>query len=381
MPVLAALPQPLALLEVGASAGLCLQPDRYAYRYDDRPVLGESPLVLSCRDDRCGAAAALACRRWSGGAGWTSTRSTSATTTTMRWLRSLVWPEQTERFAVLQRRSRSPAPIRRRSRRATSSPISSRSLRRRRADATLVIYHSAVLAYLDADGRARFVDERTRDRCATVRRSWIVERGARGVRSRTRSRPAQCRSCSRGTASRSPGPARTVIGSTGSIREPIGRARCGRAARCCSAVAARRGRHPRARDRRGQRDRHRHPRAAHVLRPERQRRQRAVLRRGRRTGRLRATFRVPGATNHDWEDLAVAPDAGGTPSVWLADTGDNDADAQRGAAVSRRRAARGPRCARHRTDRTSGGCATRPGRSMPSRCSSPRTAGPTWSRR
>ncbi|MFE1255308.1 DUF2332 family protein, partial [Streptomyces fungicidicus] len=33
LPVLAALPQPLALIEVGASAGLCLYPDRYRYRY------------------------------------------------------------------------------------------------------------------------------------------------------------------------------------------------------------------------------------------------------------------------------------------------------------------------------------------------------------
>lgn len=45
----------------------------------------------------------------------------------------------------------------------------------------------------------------------------------------------------------------------------------------------------------------------------------------RRTGRTRAVYHVPDAVNHDWEDLAVAPDAAGTPSVWLADIGDNDA--------------------------------------------------------
>jgi len=39
LPVLAGLPQPLALLEVGASAGLCLLPDFYAYDYGG-PILG-----------------------------------------------------------------------------------------------------------------------------------------------------------------------------------------------------------------------------------------------------------------------------------------------------------------------------------------------------
>ncbi len=45
-----------------------------------------------------------------------------------------------------------------------------------------------------------------------------------------------------------------------------------------------------------------------------------------RSGALRAVVDVPGAVNHDWEDLAVAPDAAGTPSVWIADIGDNDAN-------------------------------------------------------
>ena len=48
LPVLAALPQPLALLEVGASAGLCLYPDRYAYRYDGGPTVGQGEPLLDC---------------------------------------------------------------------------------------------------------------------------------------------------------------------------------------------------------------------------------------------------------------------------------------------------------------------------------------------
>jgi hypothetical protein len=42
-----------------------------------------------------------------------------------------------------------------------------------------------------------------------------------------------------------------------------------------------------------------------------------------RTGRTAAVYTVPGASNVDWEDLAVAPDAAGRSSVWLADVGDN----------------------------------------------------------
>lgn len=41
------------------------------------------------------------------------------------------------------------------------------------------------------------------------------------------------------------------------------------------------------------------------------------------SGKTRAEIDVPGAQNHDWEDIAVAPDVRGVPSVWLADIGDN----------------------------------------------------------
>lgn len=44
-----------------------------------------------------------------------------------------------------------------------------------------------------------------------------------------------------------------------------------------------------------------------------------------RSGTTLATYTVPGATNVDWEDIAVARDRRGVPSVWIADTGDNQA--------------------------------------------------------
>jgi hypothetical protein len=42
------------------------------------------------------------------------------------------------------------------------------------------------------------------------------------------------------------------------------------------------------------------------------------------SGRVRGEYDVPGARNVDWEDIAVAPDARGVPSVWIGDIGDND---------------------------------------------------------
>jgi hypothetical protein len=57
LPVLARLPPPRALLEVGAAAGLCLLPDAYAYNYEGYRVLPTSftvaiPPTFFCRANR-----------------------------------------------------------------------------------------------------------------------------------------------------------------------------------------------------------------------------------------------------------------------------------------------------------------------------------------
>ena len=147
--------QPLALLEVGASAGLCLYPDRYAYRYDSDPVLGDSTLVLGCATEGpVPLPAALPTVAWRGGLDLNPLD--VATDEDVRWLEALIWPEETERFGVLREATalarRDPAQI-------VSGDLTSDLVglaARVPRDALLVVFHSAVLAYVDEDGRTAF---------------------------------------------------------------------------------------------------------------------------------------------------------------------------------------------------------------------------------
>jgi hypothetical protein len=103
-PLLAALdrvPGPLALVELGASAGLCLGLDRYAYRFDDGPVLGDGEPLLSCTTTGAGTAPTSLPRIvWRRGVDLTPL--SPADPDDMAWLEALLPPDRPDRLARLR---------------------------------------------------------------------------------------------------------------------------------------------------------------------------------------------------------------------------------------------------------------------------------------
>ncbi|MFD6053123.1 DUF2332 domain-containing protein [Agromyces sp. NPDC060279] len=162
LPVLAALPGPLALLEVGASAGLCLYPDRYAYRYGQRPPLqpadGPSRVLLECEaSGPVPIPERLPEVVWRAGIDLNPLDVTQADD--LAWLDALIWPEHDDRRARLREAAAIVAAepprlvagdlVEELGRLADEAP----------AGATLVVLHTAVIAYLDEEAKRRFVAE------------------------------------------------------------------------------------------------------------------------------------------------------------------------------------------------------------------------------
>ncbi|GAB2745237.1 hypothetical protein GCM10027174_18870 [Salinifilum aidingensis] len=157
LPALAQLPQPLALLEVGASAGLTLLPDRYGYDYAghrlDPPEPGAP--VLPCRPRGPVPLPAQPPRVvWRAGIDQHPLRVDDTADTD--WLRALVWPGQPERArrleaAVIVAR-RDPPPVHR------GDLVDDLAALARAAppEATLVVFHTAVLPYVDPERRRAF---------------------------------------------------------------------------------------------------------------------------------------------------------------------------------------------------------------------------------
>ena len=155
LPVLARLRGPLALLEVGASAGLCLLPDRYGYAYEGHRPFGPEP-VFPCRANAATPVPAAVPRiAWR--AGLDLNPLDLQNDDDMAWLETLVWPDQTERLARLRAAiavARTDPP-----RIAAGDLLTALPALAAEAppEATLVVFHTAVLAYIaDAAARAAF---------------------------------------------------------------------------------------------------------------------------------------------------------------------------------------------------------------------------------
>jgi hypothetical protein len=170
LPLLASLPQPLALVEVGASAGLCLYPDRYSYRYATsrgEHRLGDSEIDLSCSvTGPVPLPERLPEVVWRAGLDLNPLRANREQD--RRWLASLVWPEQSDRAERLNRALDVVAAEPPRLDRGDLLADLPGLLLDAPQDATLVVFHSAVLAYLDQGQRGRFTEiihelKRTRD--------------------------------------------------------------------------------------------------------------------------------------------------------------------------------------------------------------------------
>jgi hypothetical protein len=155
LPVLAALPQPLALLEAGASAGLGLYPDRYAYRYGPRSVGAGDPVL------ECALTGIPPPRRrpevvWRAGLDLNPLDVTAPAD--LAWLDALIWPEHTHRRARLHAAAAVAA---------QDPPLLIRGdlvddlaalAARAPASATLVVFHTSVLYQVPPERRAAFTE-------------------------------------------------------------------------------------------------------------------------------------------------------------------------------------------------------------------------------
>jgi Uncharacterized protein conserved in bacteria (DUF2332) len=175
LPVLAQVPGPFALLEVGASAGLCLYPDRYSYSYDGRridPADGPSPVLLECATTgNPPIPTALPEIVWRAGLDLNPLDVSDPDDT--QWLETLIWPEQHERRARIRAAMdivRADPP-----RIVTGDAID--DLPALVAEAPdgipLVIVSSAAIVYLMPEPRTRFIDY-----VRSLDATWISNEGA-----------------------------------------------------------------------------------------------------------------------------------------------------------------------------------------------------------
>ena len=165
LPILSLLPQPLAILEVGAAAGLCLLPDRYGYDYGRSHIAPPEEARTTAPVFPCTANGptplpkALPQVEWR--LGLDLNPLSLASKTDMDWLETLVWPEQSARLerlraAILTARQDPPL--------VSFGDLRTdleAALNKAPSGMTLIVFHTAVLGYVgsqsDRDAFARIV--------------------------------------------------------------------------------------------------------------------------------------------------------------------------------------------------------------------------------
>ncbi|HEX4058978.1 MAG TPA: DUF2332 domain-containing protein [Galbitalea sp.] len=160
IPPLGLIDGPIALLEVGASAGLCLYPDRYSYLYDGRrldPVGGPSSVLLECETtgnppipERMPQIA------WRAGIDLNPLDLTNDDD--VNWLETLIWPEQDARrerihAAIEIVRADPPRIVR-----GDGIDDLPALVAEAPPELTLVIVDSASIVYMMPEPRARFIE-------------------------------------------------------------------------------------------------------------------------------------------------------------------------------------------------------------------------------
>ncbi len=213
LPALAQLPGPLALLEVGTSAGLCLLPDRYGYDYDGHWVGPPgAELVLPCSPrGPVPLPPSLPEVVWRAGIDLHPIDVDD--TEEVRWLEALIWPDQPERLERLRTAVRI---ARREPPRIVEGNLLDELLplaEEAPVDATLVVFHSAVLTTC-----RRRTARSSRHQCARWEQCGCPTRPPTCCPNcrPTGCRPTSGRSCSAETARPSwPSPPPTAAGSTG----------------------------------------------------------------------------------------------------------------------------------------------------------------------
>lgn len=157
LPAMVLLPQPLALIEVGASAGLTLLADRYSYDYSGHRVTGADPQAPELACEPHGPVplpAQVPEVAWRAGLDLNPLDVTDSDD--VRWLQCLLWPGERDRRerldAAVETARRDPPKVYRGDLVTDTAALASQAPR----GATLVIYHSAVLAYIGVPQRTRF---------------------------------------------------------------------------------------------------------------------------------------------------------------------------------------------------------------------------------